>query len=185
MVSPQQLTVQAEAVLAQAEHGDDAARMSALREREFAQLYADHDGCWPSAARWTPATWCCAPSRLLHETPHVRSRVAGGLAAVLADDYQDADFAQAALLALLCEEGRQVTVTGPEPALADFARAFPEATTVALEHSMRCPAPSPPRHGWRAGRRTRCRRARAERALLALRLRARPGAGRGGRRERA
>ena len=139
MVSPQQLTVQAEAVLAEAEHGDDAARMSALREREFAQLYVDHDRLLAERGALDTGDLVLRAFTLLHEHPHVRSRVAGGLAAVLADDYQDANFAQAALLALLCEEGRRVTVTGPEPALADFARAFPEATTVALEQSMRCP----------------------------------------------
>ena len=58
---------------------------------------------------------------------------------MLVDDYQDTDFAQGALLALLCEEAREVTVTGPAPALAEFARAFPEAPTVVLDRSMRCP----------------------------------------------
>ena len=113
MVTPDELTAHAEGLLTAAEHGDDAARTAALREREFAQLYADHDGLLAARGALDTGDLVLRAFALLHERPHVRSRVAAGLAAVLADDYQDANFAQGALLALLCEEAREVTVTGP------------------------------------------------------------------------
>jgi DNA helicase-2/ATP-dependent DNA helicase PcrA len=71
---------------------------------------------------------------------------------VLADDLQDASFAQATLLALLCEEHGQVSVAGDDDQaterfggaarknLDDFRAAFPAAQLVRLEHSVRCPA---------------------------------------------
>ncbi len=139
MVSPDQLTARADAALAEAEHGDDAARTAALREREFAQLYTDHERLLAERGALDSGDLVGRAFALLHEHPHVRSRVADGLSSVLVDDYQDADFAQATLLALLCEERREVTVTGPLSALGEFARGFGDATTVALERNMRCP----------------------------------------------
>ena len=123
MVTPDELTAHAEGLLAAAEHGDDAARTAALREREFAQLYADHDGLLAARGALDTGDLILRAFALLHERPHVRSRVAAGLAAVLADDYQDANFAQGALLALLCEEAREVTVTGPAAGARPSSRA--------------------------------------------------------------
>ena len=90
MVTPDQLAEKAEERLAGAEHGDDASRTSALREREFAQLYADHDRLLADRGALDTGDLVLRAFTLLHERPHVRGRVAAGLAAVLADDYQDA-----------------------------------------------------------------------------------------------
>ena len=109
MISPGQLTAQADAALADAEHRDDAARTAAQRDREFAGLYADHDRLLADRGALDTGDLVLRAFTLLHEHPHVRSRVAGGLAAVLVDDYQDTDFAQRTLLALLCEERREVS----------------------------------------------------------------------------
>jgi len=151
MVTPQELTAHAEQRLAAAASGDDAARTAATREREFAQLYADHDRLLEARGALDNGDLVVRAFRLLYERPHVRGRVAARLDAVLVDDHQDANFAESALLSLLCEEGRQVTVAG-DPAQAivraganaskrldDFVRAFPEASTVSLEGSHRCP----------------------------------------------
>ena len=159
--------------------------MSALREREFAQLYADHDRLLAERGALDTGDLVLRAFALLHEHPHVRSRVAGGLAAVLADDYQDANFAQAALLALLCEEaraGHRDRRRAAPRAGRVRARASRSATTVALERSMRCPRAIATAARAAAGRPTRRGARGRQRALLALRLRARPGTGRRGRR---
>ena len=149
MVSPDELIRHAADRATRAESGDDAARTSASRELEFAHLYADHERLLANRGALDTGDLVLRVFRLLHQRPHVRSRVAAGLDAVLVDDYQDANFARAAVLALLCEEVREVTVTG-DPAQAigparagrnldDFLRAFPDAVAVDLGHSLRCP----------------------------------------------
>ncbi len=87
--------------------------------------------------------------RLLHEKPHVRRRIADRFRHVLVDDLQDANFAGATLLGLLCEEHGQVTAAGDEDQathrfrgaggknLTDFQQAFPAVKTVRLEESHR------------------------------------------------
>jgi DNA helicase II / ATP-dependent DNA helicase PcrA len=129
---------------------DDASRTAAARELEFAQVYADHERLLAERGALDDGDLVLRSFRLLHERPHVRRRVAEGLDHLLVDDYQDANFAQAALLSLLGEETGQITVTGdpaqaigPAPAaknLDDFLRAFPAATAVDLGPSRRCPA---------------------------------------------
>ena len=149
MISADELIGHASDRAAGAESGDDAARTGAARELEFAHLYADHERLLATRGALDTGDLVLRVFGLLHERPHVRSRVAAGLDAVLVDDYQDANFAQAATLALLCEEVREVTVTG-DPAQAigparagrnmdDFLRAFGDATSVDLGRSLRCP----------------------------------------------
>ncbi|MGI8750040.1 MAG: ATP-dependent helicase [Thermoleophilaceae bacterium] len=149
MVSTEELLRHAADRTARAESGDDAARTGAARELEFAHLYADHERLLADRGALDTGDLVLRVFGLLHERPHVRSRVAAGLDAVLVDDYQDANFARAAMLGLLCEEVREVTVTG-DPAQAigparaaknldDFLRAFPDTTSVELGHSRRCP----------------------------------------------
>ncbi len=151
MVSPEELIRHAEQRVTQADAADDAARTAALREREFAGVYADHDRLLAARGALDGGDLVVRAFHLLHERPHVRRRLAAGLDAVLVDDHQDANFAESALLSLLCEEKREVTVAG-DPAQAilregadasnrldDFLRGFPEAATAHLEGSFRCP----------------------------------------------
>ncbi len=149
MVLPQDLIDHAGGRAAQADSGDDAARTGAARELEFAHLYAAHERLLADRGAVDTGDLVLRAFRLLHERPHVRARVAAGIDAVLVDDYQDANFAQATMLALLCEEVGELTVTG-DPAQAigpaaagrnldDLLRAFPGATTVDLARSWRCP----------------------------------------------
>ncbi|MGI8844561.1 MAG: ATP-dependent helicase [Thermoleophilaceae bacterium] len=151
MVAPEELTALAEQRLNAAASGDDATRTAAIREREFAQLYTDHDRLLAARGALDSGDLVLRAFRLLYERPHVRARVAARIDAVLVDDHQDANFAESALLSLVCEEGRRVTVAG-DPAQAilregapaskrldDFLRAFPEAATVHLEGTHRCP----------------------------------------------
>lgn len=150
MISPAQLMRHAELRLAAAESADDGARTAAIREHEFALLYADHDRLLTERGALDTGDLVVRAFDLLHEHPHVRGRVASALDAVLVDDHQDANFAESALLALLCEERRQLTVAGdpaqaivrdgptPSKRLDDFLRAFPEAPTIHLDTSLRC-----------------------------------------------
>ena len=100
--------------------------------------------------------------RLLHEKPHVRRRQAERIGHVLVDEYQDVNFAQAALLRLLCAENRSVTVAGDDDQgihrfraastknLTDFELEYADATVVRLEHDHRSARQDP---GGRGGRR--------------------------------
>jgi DNA helicase-2/ATP-dependent DNA helicase PcrA len=165
MVSPEDLLERARRTLAatnpadgteQAPAGDggsDAARALAAREVEFAQLYADHDRLLAERGALDSGDLVLTAFRLLHERPHVRERVSRRFAHVLVDEYQEATFAQGMVLRLLCEEHGQVTVAGDDAQtlrrfgdvggrnLADFPREYPDATTIDLGASRRCPAP--------------------------------------------
>jgi DNA helicase-2/ATP-dependent DNA helicase PcrA len=154
MVGPEELLAQTERLTAEGE-GDDAARIHAAREHEFARVYADHDRMLTERGALDTGDLVLRAFRLLHERPHVRRRTAERYAHVLVDDHQDLDFAQSTLLGLLCEERREVTVAGdPDQALPgpgpgpggrarrnldDFRRGFHGCATVQLEQSRRCP----------------------------------------------
>src|SRR3954470_9890468 len=129
--------------------GTDAERAHANREREFAQLYADHDRLLDERGALDFGDLIVRAFRLLHERPHVRERTARRFRHVLVDEYQDTNFAQGMLLRLLVEEHQNVTVVGDDDQaiyrfrgasqknLLDFQREFPEATLVRLERNYR------------------------------------------------
>jgi DNA helicase II / ATP-dependent DNA helicase PcrA len=121
----------------------------ASQEREFAQLYLDHDRML--SERGTPDSGellvrVCA---LLDESQPVRSRVAERYRHVLVDDFQDASFAVAKLVYLLAAEHGQLIVTGDENQaierpwgaasknMKDFRAVYPQAPVISLTHGYR------------------------------------------------
>ena len=112
----------------------DAARARAARELEFARLYADHDRLLAERGALDFGDLILRAFQLLHESPHVRERVAGRFRHVLVDEYQDTNFAQGMLLRLLMEEHRNVTLVGDDDR---FREELPEAKVVKLERNCR------------------------------------------------
>lgn len=156
MISPEDLLEQGRPELAKAEAADpgavsDAARSLAARDVEFAQLYADHDRLLADRGALDSGDLVLTAFRLLHERPHVRERVARRFTHVLVDEYQEATFAEGMVLRLLCEDHGQLTVAGDDAQtrrrfgavggrnLAAFEREYPNATTIELGVSQRCP----------------------------------------------
>ncbi|HEY2604066.1 MAG TPA: ATP-dependent DNA helicase [Thermoleophilaceae bacterium] len=133
--------------------GDDAARAHAERELEFAQVYADHDRLLAESGSLDFGDLVLHAFRLLHEKPHVRTRVAERLQHVLVDEYQEVNFAQGALLRMLAQEHRNVAVAGDDDQaihryrgasrknLVDFEREYEDCKSVLLEQSHRCGKP--------------------------------------------
>src|SRR4051794_12333295 len=129
----------------------DAERSRAAREREFAQLYADHDRLLAREGTLDHGDLLLHAVRLLRDKPHVRARLAARWPVLLVDDVQEAGFAEALLLRLLSAETRDVTVCGDDDQaivrfrgaatknLRDFADEHPDGTLVRLEESLRCP----------------------------------------------
>ena len=129
----------------------DAARTRAAREREFAQVYADHDRLLAEQGTLDSGDLLLNAIRLLRDKPHVRARVAARWPIVLADDIHDAPFAEMLLLRLLTADRGDVTVTGDDDQaidrfraaagknLRDFADEHPDGTLVRLTESARCP----------------------------------------------
>jgi DNA helicase II / ATP-dependent DNA helicase PcrA len=128
---------------------DDAARARADRELEFAQVYADHDRLLAAHGALDFGDLILHAFRLLHEKPHVRERVAARFQHVLVDEYQDTNFAQGALLRLLCQDHRNVTAVGDDDQaiyrfrgasrknLLDFQREYEDCKMVKLERNYR------------------------------------------------
>src|SRR4051794_19750873 len=151
MVQSQQFRRWAEGRCAAAETDDE--RTHAERELEFAHVYAAHDRLLASTGALDVGDLTLHAFRLLHEKPHVRTRLAARFPFVLADDYQDLGFAQAAMARLLTQERRELTVAGNDDEavrrtrgraaknLRDFTREHPEAETVVLAKSHRVPKP--------------------------------------------
>jgi DNA helicase-2/ATP-dependent DNA helicase PcrA len=129
----------------------DAERSRAAREREFAQVYADHDRLLAEQGTLDDGDLLLAAIRLLRDKPDVRSRVAARWPVVLADDIHDADFAATLLLRLLTADRGDVTATGDDDQaierfrgaaaknLRDFADEHPQGELVRLTASGRCP----------------------------------------------
>jgi DNA helicase II / ATP-dependent DNA helicase PcrA len=120
------------------------------REREFAQVYRDHDRML--AERGTPdaGELLIRACRVLEQSETVRGRVAERYRYVLVDDYQDASAAEVRLVELLTAAHGELVVagndaqtiegarSGGESNLSAFRRAHPEVPIVELEHSFRC-----------------------------------------------
>jgi DNA helicase-2/ATP-dependent DNA helicase PcrA len=130
---------------------DDAQRTRAAREVEFARLYLDHDRLLAGHGALDAGELVLRAVALLRDRPHVRARVAQRYRHVLVDEFADLAFAPALLVELLAAEHGQLTVAADDDQaarraraaatknIADFARAHPDAETVRLERSLRCP----------------------------------------------
>jgi DNA helicase-2/ATP-dependent DNA helicase PcrA len=128
---------------------DDAGRARAERELEFAQVYADHDRLLAAHGALDFGDLILHAFRLLHEKPHGRERVAARFQHVLVDEYQDTNFAQGALLRLLCQDHRNITAVGDDDQaiyrfrgasrknLLDFQREYEDCKVVKLERNYR------------------------------------------------
>jgi len=122
----------------------------AVREREFATIYAAHDRWLEESGTLDFGDLVLDAFRLLHTQPRVRERVADRFRHVLVDELQDANFAQGLLLRQLAGEHRQVSAAGDDDQaihrlrgaaaknLRDFEAEWPDATVVRLEESHRC-----------------------------------------------
>jgi DNA helicase II / ATP-dependent DNA helicase PcrA len=131
---------------------DDAARVRAAREREFAAAWAAHDRLLAETGALDAGQLVLGAVRLLRDAPHVRRRVAGRHRHVLVDDVQDLGFASVLLLRLLCSEHGSLTAAGDPDAsvrrfrgaaeknLDDLRAELPHAAEVRLTRSFRVPA---------------------------------------------
>ncbi len=140
----------------------DPADAHAAREREFAQLYSDHDRMLAEQGCVDFGDLPLRVHRLLRDKPHLRRRVTDRFAHVLIDDYQDAGHAEVEVVALLTRPpglpgDTRHPATGNLWVTADddqsihrfrgasttnilaFHAHHPTAPTVTLEHSRRCP----------------------------------------------
>src|SRR3954454_8298433 len=127
----------------------DDERTHAERELEFAHVYAAHDRLLTQAGALDVGDLTLHAFRLLHEKPHVRTRLAARFPFVLADGYQDLSFAQSAMARLLTQQNRELTVAGNDNEavrrtrvraaknLRDFTAEHPDAATVVLTRSRR------------------------------------------------
>ena len=138
--------------------GDDRAgaeahereRELARREREFAQLYADHDRMLAEQGTPDSGEMVMAACALLRDRPHVRARVAARHPHLLIDDLQDASLAQVSLIDLLAGASGDVCATADDDQavwryraaaaknLDDFRARRPEAAVIRLTRSFRC-----------------------------------------------
>ncbi|MEA2126789.1 MAG: ATP-dependent helicase UvrD/PcrA [Solirubrobacteraceae bacterium] len=127
----------------------EAARARALREREFAEIYATHDRMLAEAGTLDFGDLVLHAFRTLRERPHVRARLGQRYRHVLVDEFQDTSFAQGLLLKLLTADHGNVTVAGDDDsAIFRFRGAATKnlrdfeadgATVVRLERSFRSP----------------------------------------------
>jgi DNA helicase-2/ATP-dependent DNA helicase PcrA len=134
---------------------DEAGRLSAAREQEFAQLFCDHDRLLAGQGALDAGELVARAVALLEGRPDVRHRVAERYRHVLVDGYADLDLAPARLLELLAAEHASITVTVADD---EASRRFRAAATrnlanfrttwsahaagyaeVVLEDSLRCP----------------------------------------------
>jgi DNA helicase-2/ATP-dependent DNA helicase PcrA len=140
-----------------AEYGRWAATLPAddahgEREREFAALYQTHDRMLAERGAVDAGDLVLRAAALLAERPHVRARVAARWRHALVDDAQDLDHAHLRLVTLLAREHGGLTAAFDDDCSVrrmrgaaaknarDLAHALPEARTLRLERSQRCPA---------------------------------------------
>jgi len=124
-------------------------RARALREREFAAIYAAHDRMLAEAGTLDFGDLVVHAFGLLRSKPHVRARLAARFRHVLVDELQDTSFAQGLLLRLLVAEHGNVTAAGDDDqsiqrfrgastkGIADFRAEWPDAAVVRLSESFR------------------------------------------------
>ena len=150
MVGAQAYAAWATRLVENCREADDADRAHAQRELEFAKVYADHDRLLAESGSLDFGDLVLHAFRLLHEKPHVRARVAARFRHVLVDEFQEVNFAQGALLRLLCQDNRNVAVAADDDQaihrfrsasrknVLEFEREYGDCVTVKLEQSHRC-----------------------------------------------
>jgi DNA helicase-2/ATP-dependent DNA helicase PcrA len=153
MIGSDDYLAHARALSEESREADDAARSHAAREGEFAGLYADHDRLVRESGGLDTGDLVLRTFGLLHERPDVRLRASERFAHVLVDDFQDVNFAEGAVLHLLCQEHRRVWAAGDDDQginrfraasrknFRDFRREYSDATVVKLSVSHRCAGP--------------------------------------------
>jgi DNA helicase-2/ATP-dependent DNA helicase PcrA len=127
----------------------DADRLRAVREREFAALFAAHDRMLKEAGTLDFGDLVLHAFRLLRERPHVRARLAARYRHLLVDEFQDTNFAQGLLLRVLASEHGNLTVAADDDQaihrfrgaatknVNEFRLEWPLAKVVRLETSLR------------------------------------------------
>ena len=130
----------------------ETARAKAVREREFAAIYAAHDRMLAEAGTLDVGDLVLHAFRLLRTKPHIRARLAARFRHVLVDEFQDTNFAQNLLLRVLVAEHGNVTAAADDDQaiyrfrgastknVADFRAEWPEAAVVRLSESFRAGA---------------------------------------------
>ncbi len=153
MITAERYRDHARSLREQSETGDDASRAHAAREAEFAGLYADHDRLVRESGGLDTGDLVLRTFSLLHERPDLRVRASERFAQVLADDYQDINFAEGLVLHLLCQDHRRVWAAGDDDQginrfraasrknFRDFRREYSDATVFKLSVSQRCAGP--------------------------------------------
>jgi DNA helicase II / ATP-dependent DNA helicase PcrA len=122
--------------------GSDSERAAAAATVEFARVYAHHDKLLAERGALGAADLILNAFRLLRERPDVRARIVERFDHMLVDDYDEATFAQRALIRLLCGDDPEVTLTthvDSAAAQAEIERDYPGLRTIALERSHRAP----------------------------------------------
>ena len=119
------------------------------REREFAEVYREHDRLLAEAGTLDFGDLLLQTQRLLEGSAEVRERVAGQFDHLLVDEFQDTNYAQGALTELLAQRHGNLTVVGDDDQaiyrfrgastknIRDFEAAHPDATVVRLERCFR------------------------------------------------
>ena len=168
------------------------ARTAALREREFGQLYADHDRLLAERGALDTGDLVLRAFALLHERPHVRSRVAGRPGRRAGRRLPGRQLRPGRAAGAAVRGGarghrgrrrggagrrfarpRRTSPSSPAPSPT------PRPCTWSASHALPAGDRSPrPRGGRRTADPTPDAREGGQGALLALRLGARPGAGR-------
>ncbi|MFL5820232.1 MAG: ATP-dependent helicase [Solirubrobacteraceae bacterium] len=120
------------------------------REREFAALYAAHEGMLAEAGALDFGDLVLRAHRLLRDSAAARERVGERFRHVLVDEFQDTNHAQGVLLELVGEAHGNIGVVGDDDQaiyrfrgastknLRDFRERHPDARVVMLERSFRC-----------------------------------------------
>ena len=153
MITAERYRDHARSLRERSETGDDAARAHAAREAEFAGFYADHDRLVRESGGLDTGDLVLRTFSLLHERPDLRVRASERFAQVLADDYQDINFAEGLVLHLLCQDHQRVWAAGDDDQgihrfraasrknFRDFRREYSDATVFKLSVSQRCAGP--------------------------------------------
>jgi DNA helicase-2/ATP-dependent DNA helicase PcrA len=153
-VTPQEYLAHARKTLADAEgRGDPAALSEAEKQAELAETYAVCARLMAERGLLDFGDQVVLTLRLFREHPEVLRRYQERFRYILVDEFQDTNYAQWALVRLLAEARRNVTVVGDDDQsiykfrgaaasnLQAFRETFPGATPVVLTESYRSPQP--------------------------------------------
>ena len=153
-VAPEEYLAYARRTLVDAEGRRDAAALSeAEKQGELAEAYAACARLMAERSLLDFGDQVVLTLRLFREHPEVLRRYQERFRYVLVDEFQDTNYAQWALVHLLAEARRSVTVVGDDDQsiykfrgaaasnLQAFRETFPDATSVVLTENYRSPQP--------------------------------------------